>query len=140
MHHLFDGYGPYRGEIARRSAGVIVSMAAGKSTFYALDSLRDRGTFFVLPQTETYEGMVVGEHCKEGDITCNLAREKKLTNIRSSTKESFVKLPPPRLFGIEEGLEYLGDDELLEVTPKSIRMRKMELKEKDRRRREKASV
>ncbi|MEM7201231.1 MAG: translational GTPase TypA [Planctomycetota bacterium] len=134
MHHIFDGYGPHRGEIARRTAGVMVAMATGPATFYALDNLRDRGIFFVQPQAEVYEGMIVGEHCKEGDIVVNLSREKKLTNIRSSTKESFVKLPPPRLFGIEEALEYLGDDELVEVTPTAVRLRKMKLKEKDRRR------
>ncbi len=134
MHHIFAGYGPYRGEITRRTAGVMVSMAAGSATFYALDNLRDRGAFFVPPQTETYEGMIVGEHCKEGDIVVNLAREKKLTNVRSSTKETFVKLPPPRAFGIEDALEYVGDDELVEITPRSVRLRKALLKEKDRKR------
>ena len=134
MHHIFEGYGPYRGEIARRNAGVIVSMATGKATFYSLDALRDRGTFFVQPQAEIYEGMVVGENCRDGDILCNLTKEKKLTNIRSSTKESFVKLAPPRLMGIEEALEYVGDDELVEITPTSVRLRKMLLNEKDRKR------
>jgi GTP-binding protein len=134
MHHVFDGYGTYRGPIARRTAGVMISMAAGKATFYSLDSLRDRGQFFVPPGTEVYEGMVVGEHCREGDMVCNLAREKKLTNVRSSTKETFVKLPPPRIMGIEEALEYVGDDELVEITPTSVRLRKVFLKEKDRKR------
>ncbi len=134
MHHVYDGYGPFRGDIQRRTAGVMVAMSAGTATFYALDNLRDRGTFFVNPQTPVYEGMIVGEHCKEGDIVVNLSREKKLTNIRSSTKESFVKLLPPRLFGIEEALEYLGDDELVEITPTSVRLRKVLRNEKDRKR------
>ena len=121
-------------ELSRRNVGVIVSMATGKATFYSLDALRDRGTFFVHPQTEIYAGMVVGENCREGDIVCNLTKEKKLTNVRSSTKESFVKLAPPRAMDIEEALEYVGDDELVEITPKSVRLRKMLLNEKDRKR------
>ena len=100
----------------------------------AIDALRDRGSFFVHPQTEVYEGMIVGEHCRDNDIVCNLAKEKKLTNVRSSTKESFVKLPPPRIMGIEEALEYVGDDELVEITPSTVRLRKRLLKEKDRKR------
>ena len=136
MHHVFDGFGPHRGEIPGRNLGVMVSMSPGRATFYSLDSLRDRGTFFVHPQTDIYEGMVVGEHCKDGDIVVNLAREKKLNNIRSSTKESFVKLLPPRIFGIEEGLEYVAEDELVEITPTKLRLRKIHLKEKDRRRAE----
>lgn len=134
MHHVFDGYGAYRGEIARRTAGVLVAMAPGRSTSHALDSLRDRGTFFVHPQTDVYEGMIVGEHCRDGDLVCNIAREKKLNNIRSSTKEAFVKLPPPRVFGIEEALEYVGDEELVEITPRHVRLRKSTLNQKDRKR------
>lgn len=141
LHHVFDEYGLHRGSIAERSAGVLVSMAPGKATFHALDSLRDRGMFFVHPQTDIYEGMVVGEHCKENDLVVNLSREKKLTNIRSSTKESFVKLLPPRVFGVEEALEYVGEDELIEITPEHVRMRKQFLNEKDRKRaRERAEV
>jgi GTP-binding protein len=137
MTHVFHEYAEFRGPIPSRVAGVMVSMAAGPATFYSLDSLRDRGTFFVHPGTDTYEGMIIGEHCKEGDIVVNLSREKKLTNVRSSTKETFVKLLPPRIFGIEEGLEYIAEDEYVEVTPQSVRLRKIHLKEKDRRRHEK---
>ena len=140
MNHVFHAYGPWRGPIGSRINGVMVCMAQGSATFYSLDSLRDRGVFFVNPGAETYEGMVIGEHCKEGDIVVNLTREKKLTNVRSSTKETFVKLLPPRIFGVEEGLEYLADDELVEITPQSIRLRKIHLKEKDRRRNEKQGV
>ncbi len=134
MHHVFHGYGPWRGEIADRIQGVLISMAQGQATFYALDGLRDRGTFFVPEGTEVYEGMVVGEHCKENDLVVNLAREKKATNVRSSTKETFVKMPPPRVFGVEEALEYVGEDELVEVTPKSVRLRKLFLREAERKR------
>jgi GTP-binding protein len=137
MHHSFLEYGEYRGPLPGRLAGVMVSMARGEATAYALDGLRDRGSFFLHPHTEVYEGMIVGEHCKEGDIVVNLAREKKMTNVRSSTKETFVKLPVPRIFGVEEALEYVDSDELAEITPKSIRLRKMALNEKDRRKSEK---
>jgi GTP-binding protein len=134
MHHVFHGYGTYRGPIEERTAGVLISMAGGSATFYALDGLRDRGIFFVPEGTEVYEGMVVGEHCKDNDLCVNLSREKKATNVRSSTKETFVKMPPPRVFGVEDGLEYVAEDELVEITPKSIRMRKQFLKETDRKR------
>lgn len=134
MHHRFHEYAPHRGPIQARNAGVLVSMAPGKATFHALDALRDRGTFFVNPTDDVYEGMVVGEHCKDNDLVVNLSKEKKLNNIRSSTKEAFVKLMPPRLFGVEDGLEYVGEDEYLEVTPHKIRLRKTHLREADRRR------
>ncbi len=132
MHHVFHEYGPYRGTIAGRGLGVLVSMAPGKATFYSLDALRDRGTFFVHAQTDIYQGMVVGENCRDGDLVVNLAKEKKLTNVRSSTKESFVKLLPPRVLGLEDALEYVAEDELVEVTPQHIRLRKRKLRQKDR--------
>jgi len=134
MHHVFHGYGPYRGNIEDRTAGVLVAMAPGQTTFYALDGLRDRGIFFVPEGTEVYEGMVVGENCKDKDLVVNLSREKKATNVRSSTKETFVKMPPPRIFGVEDALEYVGEDELVEVTPKNIRLRKQRLRENERKR------
>ena len=139
LHHVFAEYGPWRGPIQERIAGVLISMAGGKGTFYSIDALRDRGSFFVHPGTDVYEGMIVGEHCREKDLVVNLSREKKLTNIRSSTKESFVKLIPPRVFGVEEALEYVGEDEFAEMTPKSVRLRKMLLKETDRRREERSA-
>jgi GTP-binding protein len=136
MHHVFHGYGPFRGAIEERTAGVLVSMAQGQTTFYAMDGLRDRGSFFVGEGAEVYEGMLVGEHCKDNDLVVNVVREKKATNVRSSTKETFVKLPPPRAFSVEDALEYVGEDELVEVTAKSIRLRKLRLKETDRKRSE----
>ncbi|MEC7584136.1 MAG: translational GTPase TypA [Planctomycetota bacterium] len=138
MHHVFKGYGPHRGPIDGRTSGVLISMASGTCTFYALDNLRDRGTFFVPEGTALYEGMVIGEHCKENDLVVNLGREKKATNIRSSTKEAFVKLPPPREFGIEDALEYVGEDELVEITANDVRLRKLHLKETDRKRLDRA--
>jgi GTP-binding protein len=134
MHHVFHGYGPYRGAIEERTSGVLISMAQGQTTFYAMDGLRDRGVFFVPEGAEVYEGMVVGEHCKDNDLVVNCVREKKATNIRSSNKETFVKLPPPRAFNVEDALEYVGDDELVEITAKSVRLRKQYLKETDRKR------
>ncbi len=134
MHHVFHGYGPFRGAIEDRISGVLVSMAQGRTTFYAMDGLRDRGTFFVPESAEVYEGMLVGEHCKDNDLVVNVVREKKATNIRSSTKETFVKLPPPRAFGVEDALEYVGEDELVEITAKAVRLRKALLKETDRKR------
>ncbi|MEO0478245.1 MAG: translational GTPase TypA [Planctomycetota bacterium] len=139
MHHRFHEYAPHRGNIQSRNAGVLVSMAPGKATFYSLDALRDRGTFFVNPADEIYEGMVVGEHCKDNDLVVNLSKEKKLNNIRSSTKEAFVKLMPPRIFVVEDGLEYVGEDEYLEVTPNHVRLRKIHLREADRRRLDRAA-
>ena len=134
MHHVFHEYGPHRGEIRGRNLGVLISMAPGKATAYSLDALKDRGTFFVPPQTEIYEGMVVGDNCKENDLVVNLSREKAANNIRSATKESFTKLQATRLFTLEDALEYIAGDELVEVTPNRIRMRKRFLKEKDRKR------
>ena len=134
MHHVFKGYGAHRGPIEGRTSGVLISMASGTCTFYALENLRDRGTFFVPEGTALYEGMVIGENCKENDLVVNLGREKKATNIRSSTKEAFVKLPPPREFGIEDALEYVGEDELVEITANDVRLRKLYLKETERKR------
>ena len=136
MHHVFHGYGPYRGDIEDRVAGVLVSMSNGPVTFYSLDNLRDRGQFFVPDGETVYEGQVVGEHCKDNDLVVNVVREKAKTNIRSSTKEAFVKLPPPRTFNVEDALEYVGDDELVEITSTSVRLRKVFLRETDRKRRD----
>ena len=134
VHHNFLEYGAYRGEIQGRTAGVLVAMATGPATAYSLDNLKDRGEFFLEPGTQVYEGMIVGEHCKEKDIVVNICREKKLTNVRSSTKETFTRVTSPRLFTLEEALEYIDEDELVELTPKSIRLRKMLLGEKSRKR------
>jgi GTP-binding protein len=134
MHHRFHDYGPYRGEIGGRTNGVMVATDSGPVTAYALDQLADRGAMFVRPGEQVYQGQVVGEHCKEGDIPVNVVKAKRLTNVRSSTKEATVTLKAPRQLALEAALEYIEIDELVELTPQSIRLRKRWLKEADRRR------
>jgi GTP-binding protein len=110
----------------------MVSTETGKATAYAIEGLQERGTLFVAPMQPVYEGQIVGEHCRENDLPVNICREKKLTNIRSSTAEIKTVLKPPRIFSLEAALEYIEDDELVEITPKSIRLRKIYLKESER--------
>ena len=135
--HNFDGYERHKGSIPGRAAGVMVSSEQGQAIPYALFNLKDRGPMFVSPGEPVYEGMIVGEHCKEDDITVNLCREKKLTNVRASGSDRNILLSPPRLMSIEEALEYIEEDELLEITPKTTRLRKRllnaKLRRKDRR-------
>jgi GTP-binding protein len=130
---LFEGYGPHRGPIAGRSSGVQISTEAGNAVPYALFGLKDRGPHFVRPGDPVYVGMIVGEHCRTDDIVVNPCRTKKLTNIRTHAADENVILPPPRIFSVEEALEYIDDDELVEVTPKSLRLRKRVLSESERR-------
>jgi GTP-binding protein len=132
MHHMYVGYEPYAGEMPVRTAGVQVSMCDGDVTAYALFNLKDRGPMFVKPTDRIYEGQITGEHCKENDIVVHPSRKKHLTNIRASGADEKLVFPPPRIFSLEEALEYIADDELVEVTPKSIRLRKKLLKQKDR--------
>ncbi|MGC9151559.1 MAG: translational GTPase TypA [Microbacter sp.] len=134
MAHRFLEYQPYKGEIERRSNGSIVVMEAGTVFAYALDKLQDRGKFFVVPQDEVYAGQVVGEHCKEGDLTVNVTKSKKLTNMRASGSDEKARIAPPVIFSLEEALEYIKEDEYVEVTPKSIRLRKIILDENERKR------
>jgi GTP-binding protein len=134
MHAVFDSYGDHRGGIPARTEGVQVCMAQGKATGYAIQELKDRGPSFCRPGDEVYPGQIVGEHCKEGDIIVNLTREKKLTNIRSAGAERLQTLTPPRTFSVEEALEYIETDELVEVTPKTVRLRKRILDDKERKR------
>ena len=139
MHHIFKGYEPFKGTVPRRTAGVMVSSHTGKSSGYALDSLQDRGDFFVKPPEPVYEGQVVGEHCKGMDITVNVTKEKKLTNVRASGSDRALKVAPPRVFSLEEALEYIDEDELVEITPDSIRIRKRILDATQRKRDERAA-
>ncbi|MCK4625228.1 MAG: translational GTPase TypA, partial [Phycisphaerae bacterium] len=134
MHHRFDTYGPYRGDIPGRLNGVMVATESGQVTAYALDQLAGRGIMFVEPGEKVYEGQIVGEHCKGNDIPVNVARRKNLTNVRSSTKDASVTLKAPRQITLENALEYIDLDELVEITPDSIRLRKTHLKENDRKR------
>ena len=133
MHHRFLRYGPDRGPIGGRTNGVMIATETGTVRAYALDQLKDRGVMFVKPTDEVYMGQVVGENTRTNDIPVNVARQKKLTNIRSSTKDATVVLKTPRLITLEAALEYIQDDELVEITPKTIRIRKRHLLESDRR-------
>ena len=132
--HRFLEYAPYKGDIPSRSVGTLVSMAAGKAEAFAIDGLQQRGTFFISPNEMTYEGMIVGEHCKEGDLVVNVQRAKQLTNMRASGSDRNLKIIPARKLSLEQALEYIDDDELVEVTPQNIRLRKIFLTELERRR------
>ena len=132
FYHTFLEYGPFVGELGNRQNGAMISMTTEKAVAYALGTLQERGTLFVSPGDECYEGMLVGERSKPGDMVVNIARTKQLGNQRSSTADIAVQLTPPRTFTLEEALEYIMDDELVEVTPKSIRMRKRILNATDR--------
>jgi GTP-binding protein len=132
LFHHFHEYGPWRGEIGGRIAGSLIAMATDKAAAYALDALQLRGTMFVKPGDVCYQGMIVGEHSKSGDLVVNVAKAKQLSNVRSSTKDMGIILAPPVTFTLEEALEYIEDDELVEVTPKSIRLRKRVLGTSDR--------
>jgi GTP-binding protein len=139
MHHNFHDYQPFRGEIPRRSNGVMVSMVRGQAVAYALDSLQQRGTMFVQPGDDVYQGMIVGENARNDDLVVNPCKEKKLTNMRASGSDKNVLLKPPRLLTLEIALEYIESDELVEITPSKIRLRKKELTEEGRRRAERGS-
>src|SRR5699024_4122093 len=120
----FSEYGAYRGDFNGRKNGSMISMSTEKSVAYALDTLQERGKLFVGPGEDCYEGMIVGESAKEGDMIVNIAKSKQLGNQRSSGADKAIQLTPPQTFTLEEALEYIEDDELVEVTPQSIRLRK----------------
>jgi GTP-binding protein len=134
MAHRFIEYQPYKGDIEKRNNGSLVCLETGTAIAYALDKLQDRGKFFVKPGDEVYEGMVIGENNREDDITVNITKTKKLTNMRASGSDDKAKLAPPIIFSLEEALEYIQDDEYVEITPKNIRLRKIFLKEFERKR------
>ena len=134
MAHRFIEYAPYKGEIERRSNGSIIAMESGTAFAYAIDKLQDRGKFFIFPQDEIYAGQVVGENSKEGDMVVNVTKSKKLTNMRASGSDDKVRIVPPIVFSLEEALEYIKEDEYVEITPNSMRLRKILLDENDRKR------
>ena len=134
MHHRFLEYGDFRGEIPGRTGGVLVAVGTGQVAAYALDKLADRGTPFVEPGDAVYEGQIVGEHCRDTDLDVNVIRQKKMTNVRASVKDFTIVLKAAWRPELEPALEYIESDELVELTPKSIRLRKRFLKEADRRR------
>src|SRR6266850_2402628 len=127
LNHLFDGWDEWQGDIAHRQSGALVADRAGRSTGYAIDNLQARGVMFVAPGEQVYEGMVVGENSRENDLDVNITKEKKLTNMRASSADESIKLTPPRIMNLEQCLEWIREDELLEVTPKSLRLRKRSL-------------
>jgi GTP-binding protein len=134
MSHRFIEYQPYKGEIEKRINGSIIAMESGNAFAYAIDKLQDRGKFFIHPQDSIYTGQVVGESSKEGDMVVNVTKSKKLTNMRASGNDDKVRLAPPIIFSLEEALEYIKEDEYVEITPSSIRLRKIWLDENDRKR------
>ncbi len=134
MAHRFVEFQPYKGEINKRLNGSLISMEDGAAIPYALDKLQDRGKFFVSPQEKIYKGQVIGENNREGDLTINITKTKKLTNMRTQSSDEKVKLAPPIIFSLEEALEYIQGDEYVEVTPQAIRIRKIYLEEHERKR------
>ncbi len=137
LNSIFSHYGPYRGEMPGRKNGVLISMDACESVGFAIMNLEDRGKFFIHPGTKCYEGMIVGEHCRDNDLVVNVAKAKKLSNMRSSGSDDATRLTPPIEHTLEQALEYIDDDELVEVTPNFIRMRKKVLGTNDRKKSEK---
>ena len=136
MNTIFDGYTPYQGEIPQRPTGALISDRTGTTTSYALEGLEDRGVLFVPPGVEVYEGMVIGEHSRDNDLDVNVVREKKLTNMRASSSDEAVRLTPPRAMNLEQAIEFIAEDEMVEVTPKSLRLRKKVLQANRRPRRQ----
>ena len=134
MAHRFIEFQPMKGSIEKRQNGSIVAGETGNAYAYALDKLQDRGKFFIEPQTNVYEGQVVGEHSKEGDLIVNVTRAKKMSNVRASGTDDKAQLAPPIIFSLEEALEYIKEDEYVEVTPKFTRIRKILLNENERKR------
>ena len=134
MAHRFSEYQPWKGEIERHTNGSIIAMESGTAFAYAIDKLQDRGRFFIFPQEEVYAGQVVGENAKDNDIVVNVTKSKKLTNMRASGSDDKIRLIPPVVFSLEEALEYIKEDEYVEITPNHLRIRKIILDETERKR------
>ena len=127
MNHIFAGWEPWHGAIPSRATGALVADRAGTATAYAISNLQERGEIFIEPSTQVYEGMIIGENARVNDLDVNVTKEKKQTNMRASTADEAVRLIPPRKLGLEQAIEFINDDELVEVTPTSIRLRKRTL-------------
>jgi GTP-binding protein len=132
MNSLFHGYIEWQGDIPSRPTGSLVADRPGKATGHAIFNLQERGEMFLAPGTEVYEGMIVGENARDADLNVNIVKEKKLTNMRASTADEAIRLVPPRLLNLEQAIEFIRDDELVEVTPHSIRLRKKILRANQR--------
>jgi GTP-binding protein len=140
MSHVFHGYGPHKGEIAGRTRGALVVKEPGESVSFALSNIQERGTMFIGPNVRVYEGMIVGEHARETDLVVNICKKKHLTNMRASGSDEAIRLTSPRQMGLEHCIEFINDDELVEVTPRSIRLRKRVLNYQDRKRSERPAL
>ena len=134
MAHRFKDYQPYKGEMQRRVNGSMIAMESGTAVAFAIDHLQDRGKFFIFPQDKVYAGQVVGEHVHENDLVVNVTKAKQLTNTRASGTDEKARIIPPVVFSLEEALEYIKEDEYVEVTPKSMRIRKIILDHLERKR------
>jgi GTP-binding protein len=132
LHHVFDGYEPWSGDMRMRASGSLVSDRSGTATPYAMFAIQERGTLFVEPGTEVYEGMVVGENSRSDEMDVNITKERKMTNIRQSSGEELERLVPPRKLSLEQALEFCAPDECAEVTPGTVRLRKLILDQKER--------
>jgi GTP-binding protein len=132
MHHLFDHYGPWKGEIAGRNCGVLIAFENGDASTYGISNVEERGILFIAPNQKIYAGMIVGENSRESDLDVNVCKKKHLTNMRASGSDDTIKLAPPREYSLEQALEYIEEDELVEITPLAIRMRKKELDKSER--------
>ena len=132
MNALFNGWAPWHGAIQSRTNGAMVADREGTATPYAIFNLQERGILFVAPGTKVYEGMVVGEYSRDNDLNVNISREKKLTNIRAAGRDENIIITPHREMGLEAAIEWIGDDELVEVTPQPVRLRKKVLKANQR--------
>jgi GTP-binding protein len=132
MNALFDGWAPWHGDIQSRTNGAMVSDREGTATPYAVFHMQERGVLFIPPGTRVYEGMVIGEYSRDSDLNVNICREKKLTNIRAAGRDENVVITPHRVMGLEDGIEWVSDHELVEVTPQSIRLRKRTLRQVER--------
>ena len=132
MNSLLEGYIEWQGDIPTRPTGSLIADRPGKTTGYAIFNLQERGEMFVSPATEVYEGMIVGENARDTDLDVNIVKEKKLTNMRASSADEAIRLVPPRLLNLEQAIEFIREDELVEVTPQSIRLRKKVLKSNQR--------
>ena len=135
MYHVFDHYGPaFKGQLGKRGNGVMISNCQGTARGFALFNLQERGRLFIDPQTPCYEGMIVGIHSRDNDLVVNVTKEKQLTNVRASGTDENIVLVPTVKYSLEQALEFIDEDELVEVTPLTIRLRKKELKETERKR------
>jgi GTP-binding protein len=140
MHHVFHGYAPFKGDIPGRTRGALVAFESGDTTTYGIHSIQDRGVMFVVPGQSVYEGMIVGENAREMDMDVNPCKKKHVTNMRSSSSEETLRLTSPRILSLEQALEYINEDEVVEVTPKSIRLRKAVLDRQKRARERKYAL